>query len=88
MKTETFENLTYGIADNLPTIKNNLILSIEDMIFKITGDELDYTDRLKLAHKIVAQCINLPMTISDHYSDMLNIAKSIITSVTSSNGNS
>lgn len=82
------DDLTFGIADKLPKVKNDLILSIEQIIYEITGDEVSYDDRLKISHRVVAQCLNMPMSISDHYMDVLNSVGSIIKTVISSNGNS
>lgn len=66
------------IADLMPDIKDKAISTIENEIYKVVGNSINYDERRLVAAKIFKSCITMGMSISDDYSNMVGEISRII----------
>lgn len=74
---DVLNSVSENIAEKLPDIKSEFIGKIEDEIYKEIGDKITYEKRRLISAIIFKECINMNMSISDDYANIVGEIRSI-----------
>lgn len=75
--SDVINSVSENIASNIYEIKSNAIGKIEDEIYKVVGNKMDYDKRRLIAAIIFKECILMNMSISDDYVNIVGTIHSI-----------
>lgn len=71
LTTEQIKKISDVVSEEIPNIKKEAIWMIEDLLYKSLGkDVLNQDERILLSAKILSNCINMSMSISDDWAAM------------------
>lgn len=74
---DVINSVSENIAQKLTDIKSNAIIEIEEEIYQMFNKEMSYEKRRLISAIIFKECINMNMSISDDYANIVGTIFSI-----------